>query len=339
MPSTGYRTRMGTSTDASAATADRYRSFAEVEARGMSATYEAWAAGVATDAATLALIDELPSQKRQPNLVFSAARLLGAEPGPYPSFAGWLAEHWSEVREVALTHATQTNEAARCALHLPVLGGIEGPIALLEVGASAGLCLYPDRYSYRYSGRRRLDPADGPSPVVLDCTLLGETPAPVPSHLPEVVWRAGIDLSPLDVRSPADVDWLDALVWPEHDDRRARLRMAAEIAARHPPHLVRGDLNEHLAALAASAPPDATLVVFHTAVLMYLDEAGRADFVGQVRDLPGHWVSAEDRTVIRGIRVRDDVPNDSSDLVLALDGEQLAWAQPHGRALRWVPNP
>jgi hypothetical protein len=25
--------------------------------------------------------------------------------------------------------------------------------------------------------------------------------------------------------------------------------------------------------------------------------------------------------------------------VLALDGVQLAWAQPHGRALTWVRNP
>jgi len=328
---------MSTSTDASAATAERYRVFAEVEAHGMSATYEAWAAGVATDAAVLALIDELPAPKRQPNLVFSSARLLGARPGPYPAFAAWVTEHWSDVRGVAMTHATQTNEAARCALHLPALAGIDGPIALLEVGTSAGLCLYPDRYGYRYTGRDRLDPVDGPSQVVLDCAVTPETP--VPTTMPEVVWRAGIDLNPLDVRSQADLDWLDALVWPEHDDRRARLRAAAAIAAEDPPRLVAGDLNEQVAALAASAPPDATLVVFHTAVLMYLDEPGRERFTRLVRGLPGHWLSCEGRNVLRDIRVRDDVPNDRSDLVLALDGVQLAWAQPHGRALTWVPNP
>ena len=328
---------MGTSTDASAATADRYRSFAEVEARGMSATYEEWASGVATDAATLALIDELPSPKRQPNLVFSAARLLGAEPGPYREFASWLAGHWSEVHEVALTHATQTNEAARCALHLPVLGGIEGPIALLEVGASAGLCLYPDRYGYRYTGHPQLDPATGPSPVVLDCEAVG--PVPMPTRLPDVVWRGGIDLNPLDVRRPDDLAWLDALVWPEHDDRRQRLRAAADIAAADPPHIVAGDLNERLVALAAEVPRDATLVVFHTVVLMYLDADERQRFTETVQALPGHWLSVEPRTVLPAIRERDDVPNDSADLVLALDGVQLAWAQPHGRVVRWMPNP
>ncbi|WP_198169698.1 DUF2332 family protein [Agromyces laixinhei] len=92
-------------------------------------------------------------------------------------------------------------------------------------------------------------------------------------------------------------------------------------------------------ALAASAPSDATHVVFHTAVLMYLDDAGREAFVRQVGELPGHWLSVEGRSVVPGIRVRDDVPNDSSDLVLAVDGVQRAWAHPHGRALTWAPNP
>ncbi|MGW4930767.1 DUF2332 domain-containing protein [Agromyces sp. NPDC004153] len=325
------------STDAAAPTAERYRVFGEVEARGMSATYEAWALGVAEDPATVALIDELPAPKRQPNLVFSAARYQGAPAGPYHLFRDWLHGHWVEVRATALTHATQTNEAARCALHVPALAGIEGPVALLEVGTSAGLCLYPDRYSYRYSGHPRLDPADGPSPVVLDCVVEG--PVPVPDRLPEVVWRGGIDLNPLDVRHPDDVAWLDALIWPEHDDRRARLRAAAAIAAGDPPRIVAGDLDAELDAVATQVPGGATLVVFHTAVLMYLDEAGRARFAEHVRRLRGHWLSVEARTVTPGIRVREDVPNESSDLVLALDGVQLAWAQPHGRAVRWVPNP
>ncbi|WP_344296884.1 DUF2332 domain-containing protein [Agromyces neolithicus] len=328
---------MFTSVDNEAPTAERYRSFAEVEARGMSATYEAWALGLTADPGTIALVDELPSAKRQPNLVFSAARFQGAQLGPYSVFRDWLHAHWVEVRATAETHATQTNEAARCALHVPALAGIDGPIALLEVGTSAGLCLYPDRYSYRYPGHPQLDPADGPSAVVLDCVTAGAVP--VPDSLPEVVWRAGIDLNPLDVTRPGDLAWLDALVWPEHDDRRARLRAAAAIAAAEPPRIVDGDLNARLAALAAEAPADATLVVFHTVVLMYLDEAGRERFVETVRALPGHWLSVEPRTVLSGIRVREDVANDSTDLVLALDGVQLAWAQPHGRALTWVGNP
>jgi len=328
---------MRTSADSSAPTAERYTAFADVEARGMSACYEEWAHGVAGDPDTIALIERLPPAKRQPNLVFSAARFQGAPTGPYHLFRDWLHAHWIEVRATALTHATQTNEAGRCALHVPALAGIEGPLALLEVGASAGLCLYPDRYSYRYSGHPRLDPADGPSTVVLDCAVSG--PVPVPDRLPEVVWRAGIDLNPLDVRHADDLAWLDALIWPEHEDRRERLRAAAAVVAADPPTIHTGDLIERLPELAASAPAGATLVVFHTAVLAYLDEAGRARFVELVGELPGHWLSVEARSITPGIDVREDIENDSTDFVLALDGVQLGWAQPHGRAIRWVPDP
>ncbi|HSP53114.1 MAG TPA: DUF2332 family protein, partial [Cryobacterium sp.] len=141
---------MRASTDPLAATSDRYRQFAEVEARGMSACYEAWALGVADDPATIALIDRLPSPKRQPNLVFSAARFHGAPVSDYAAFAAWLAEQWTAVEATCRSHSTQTNEPARCAVLLPALAAIPGPLALIEVGASAGLCLYPDRYSYRY---------------------------------------------------------------------------------------------------------------------------------------------------------------------------------------------
>jgi hypothetical protein len=328
---------MRTSVDSHAPTAERYRVFAEVEARGMSATYEAWALGVSDDPDAIALLDQLPSAKRQPNLVFSAARFHGAPVGPYASFRDWLHAHWPEVRATAEANATQTNEAARCALHVPALAGIDGPLALLEVGTSAGLCLYPDRYSYRYPGHPQLDPADGPSEVVLDCAIDG--PVPVPVRLPEVVWRAGIDLNPLDVTDPGDLAWLDALIWPEHDDRRTRLLAAARIAAADPPRIVAGDLNERLASVAAEAPGDATLVVFHTAVIAYLDEPARARFVDTVGALRGHWLSVEARSIVPGIEVRADTDNDSTDFVLALDGVQLGWAQPHGRTLAWVANP
>ncbi|WP_394552302.1 DUF2332 family protein [Agromyces sp. MMS24-JH15] len=328
---------MPTSFDERAATAERYRAFAEVEARGMSPCYEEWAAGVAADASTLELIDGLPPAKRQPPLVFASARFRGAPVSPYPEFRAWLHEHWADVRETALTHATQTNEAARCAVLLPLLQSLPQPLALIEVGASAGLCLYPDRYSYRYAtadgGELRVDPVDGPSDVLLEC----EASAPLPAIAapPEIAWRAGIDLHPLDLRDADDLAWLDALIWPEHDDRRARLRAAAAIAAADPPRLVAGDLNERLAALAAEAPVDATLVVFHTVVLAYASEADRLRFEEQVSLLPGHWVSFEGRSIMPGISAREDVPNDGTDFVLALDGVQVAWAHPHGRGIRW----
>jgi hypothetical protein len=325
--------------DLQADTAERYRAFADVEARGMSDCYEAWAHGVAGDAATIDLINSLPSAKRQPNLVFSAARFSGAEVSDFPTFAAWLAGHWAEVEEVCLTHATQTNEAGRCATLLPALAAIPGPLALIEVGAAAGLCLHPDHYSYRYTladgSVRLLHPGDGPSPVVLDCAASG--PVPFPEHLPEVVWRAGIDLNPLDVNDPDDVAWLEALIWPEHEDRRARLRAALTVARSEPVEIVKGDLNSEIEALVARAPAGASVVVFHTVVLAYLDEPARRRFVEAMRRLPVRWLANEGQTVVPGVTERLVVrPDDSTNFVLALDQEPIAFTQPHGRTLHWL---
>ena len=330
---------MRASTDPQAATADRYRQFAEVEARGMSACYEAWAIGVADDPATAALINRLPRPKRQPNLVFSASRFHGAPVSDYRAFAAWLEAHWAEVEATCLTHATQTNEPGRCAVLLPALAAIPGPLALIEVGASAGLCLHPDRYSYRYTAAdgavRVLHPDDGPSPVVLDCATTG--PVPLPGRLPAVVWRAGIDLNPLDVNDDADVAWLDALIWPEHADRRARLRAAVEVARAQPVGIVRGDLGEEIEGLVARAPAGATVVVFHTAVLAYLDEESTRRFSATMSRLPVRWLSNEGQKVVPAVieRMRE-APTDSTDFVLALDAEPIAYAQPHGRTVHWL---
>jgi hypothetical protein len=61
-------------------TADRYRRFAEQEAHGWSPCYEEWALGVAGDLELRTLLDELPEPKRQPNLLFTAARYVGIPP-------------------------------------------------------------------------------------------------------------------------------------------------------------------------------------------------------------------------------------------------------------------
>ena len=334
---------MRTSTDSTASTSARYRAFADIEARGMSACYEEWASGVAHDDAVIALIDRLPAPKRQPNLVFTSARYCGARVSGYAEFAAWLSVHWAEVEATCLSHATQTNEPGRCAVLLPALAAIPGPLALIEVGASAGLCLYPDRYSYRYrspgsrSGRM-LEPHAGPSPVLLDCEATG--PVPLPDRPPEVVWRAGIDLNPLDVGRATDVAWLDALIWPEHHDRRARLHAAVQLAKAEPVELVPGDLLAELEALVDRAPAGASVVVFHTAVLAYLDESARNSFVELVGRLPVTWLANEGQGVVPGVMERVAAlgaqPTSPSDFVLSTDGEPMAFTQPHGRALHWI---
>ncbi|GAA1653880.1 DUF2332 domain-containing protein [Actinoplanes couchii] len=308
-------------------TAELYADFATREARGVSPTYERLAAAVAGDTVIHELLERVPVAKRQPNLLFGVVRLLGGPVGDVGAFHDFTVANWPAIEAELLVRATQTNEAGRCAVLLPVLADLPQPLALLEVGASAGLGLYPDRYSYRYG-----DHTLGTGGPVLDCDLTGTEP---PTRLPEVVWRAGIDLNPLRVTDPADIAWLDALIWPEHQHRRDRLRAAAAIAAADPPELIAGDLVDDLAALAAKAPPGATLVVFLTSVLYQVPDDRRAAFIDLVGTLPGHWISVD---LPGAVAPADTLPpawDDTLHNVVTLDGRPLAWAKGHGQAVRW----
>ncbi|WP_299953066.1 DUF2332 domain-containing protein [uncultured Modestobacter sp.] len=316
--------------------ADHYRWFAEVEAAPVSPRYAELAAAVAEDDGVLAFLGTLPRAKRQANLLLGALQYLHGGP---PADGGQLRERvlgdGSRLRDTMLTRATQTNEAARCTALLPVLSTIPGPLALIEVGASAGLCLYPDRYGYEYSGGVRVGPAG--SPVQLRCVVTGR--GPVPAGVPPVVRRAGIDLNPLDPADPDTVAWLGALIWPGMEERRDRLTAAAGVAAREPAEIVSGDLVAELPGLVARMPAEATAVVFHTAVLAYLPAAAKEAFTELVTGLPVRWVSQEGVPVLPAVRDRLPEPPapEESRFLLALDGEPLAYTAPHGGRLDWLP--
>ena len=303
-----------------------YAEFAAREAHGVSPVYERLSLAVAGDDEVLALLRALPPGKRQPNLLFAVVRLLGGPVEDPAAFHEYTVANWPVIEAEIRARATQTNEAGRCAVLLPVLAALPQPLALLEVGASAGICLYPDRYAYRYG-----DHLVGSGEPVLECAVTGVVP---PVGVPEVVWRAGLDVNPLDVTDPEDVAWLDALIWPEHQHRRARLRAAAAVAAADPPLLVRGDLVVDLPALAAQAPTGATLVVFHSSVLFYVPEPRRTAFVQLVRTLPGHWLANETPDLL-SYGPLPKPPGEALHNVLALDGTPLAWTRPHGQALHW----
>lgn len=315
--------------------ADGYRRFAESEAAGVSQTYFDWAMGVAEDQAVLGLLGALPMFKRQPNLVFAAARFVGAPGGGYAEFRDWLIERWEVVVPVIMSRSTQTNEAARCAVLLPLLAELDEPLALIESGASAGLVLYPDRYSYRYTvdggPTAVLHPADGPSLVEIPCTI--DAPS-LPTSIPRIAWRAGADLNPIDVADADQLAWLETLVWPEHAERRERLHRAAEIVASDPPHLVAGDIIDRIPELVAQAPADCRVVVFHSAVLVYLTEERRNVFVDLMRSMDDvTWISNEGAGVLPFITEKVDAET-RGRTILARDGKPIALVGPHGQSFR-----
>ena len=318
--------------DAAAEVADRYGRFARDEAPGRSELYAEWAAGVVADGAMTAILGRIPATHRQPPLVFAVTRMLGAPEGPYREWAGWVTAHADVVVAECSVRSLQTNEPLRCAALLPALSGIDGPIALLEVGASAGLCLYPDKYSYRYGGGPALDPGEGTSTVVLQCTVTGDPPL----RMPDVVWRAGIDLAPLDAADADDRRFLVNLAWPGEEGRAARIDAALDIAAAHPPILVRGDATERdaLAELAALAPRDATLVLTTPGVLPHIARVGRERLSENIALLDAVWVSIDPP----GLALDGAAPVDAltwGGFVLRRDGVPLAAVDPLGAFVEW----
>lgn len=317
------------------ATADLYAEFAATQAHGYAPMYEEICRGVADDPELVAALDRLPRANRIPNLLLGVVRLLGGPVADYRSFRAWTSANWSAVAAEMLVRSTQTNEAGRCATLLPVLGGLPGPLSLIEVGASAGLCLQPDRYRYSYDGGPEIGPAD--SPVLLSCRTSGSVP--VPTAVPDVIHRVGIDLSPLDPSSPDDLAWLEALVWPGQPERLDRLRAATTVAARDPAPMVTGDLIEVVQDVVDACPAGSTVVVFHTAVLVYLSAADRRRFAATMATSRARWLSNEGPGVFPDIAERVTTPappQHPAPFVLALDGRPVAWTSPHGASISWL---
>jgi hypothetical protein len=315
-----------------------YTNFAEREAHGRSPSYEMLARGVAADREVLDFLMTLPDHKRQPNLLLAAMRHLFGTSPHWEHFRRTLLANSDAVRLVMLTRSTQTNEPARCATLLPVLARLPPPLALIEVGASAGLCLLPDFYGYEY-GRTPIRPAViDTEPPVFTCQVSANTP--VPTAMPDIVWRAGLDLNPLDAADPAQAAWLETLVWPEQTDRLARLRAALKIAAAHKPRVVQGNLlGDRLASLCREAPKSATLVVFHTAVLAYIaDPADRQAFADRVMPLCQYWISNEAPGVFPEAARRAGARGTPGRFLLAVNGAPVAWTDPHGASLDWIAS-
>ncbi|WP_235565704.1 DUF2332 domain-containing protein [Microbacterium sp. Root166] len=322
--------------DAAAAVVERYGRFARDEAPGRSALYAEWAAGVALDREVAQILARIPAERRQPPLVFAVTRLLGAPEAPFPEWSRWLVSHADDVVAEASRRSLQTNEPQRCAALLPALSTVDGPIALLELGASAGLCLYPDRYSYRFAGGPDLDPADGPSRVILECAVSGEPPL----RLPDVRWRAGLDLAPLDAADADDRRFLTTLVWPGEEGRAARVEAALDVVAADPPLLIAGDASDPdvLRAAAGLAPAGVTLVVTTPGVLPHIPRAARERLLATLQALAAVWITIDPPGLHQGWRTPVDA-DAWGGFVLGKDGVPLAAVDPLGASVEWRAGP
>jgi hypothetical protein len=167
-----------------------------------------------------------------------------------------LDEHAPFLARFAAEQPVQTNEVARSA---PLLRGLAAVgrrrIDLLELGTSAGLLLYLDRYGYGHDGF-------------------------------EIVRRRGIDLNPIDVTTDEGARLLEAFVWPDQTERIARLRAAIEIVREDPPELIAGDYVELVSELV-----EEDTVVMSCVTTAYLPDDRYAELVEKLRRTT--WLSLE----------------------------------------------
>ena len=295
------------------------------------------------------LVAELAGDHRPrwevPLRLFAAVHLLALTrrvEDPWTRFGDVVREHRDEVARFVAEQPIQTNEVQRSwALAPAFLAAAEGrPLHLLELGPSAGLNLYWDRYRHRYGDSVR-GPAD--APITLAGEAVGGPPPELLAHEVEVLSRSGIDRAPLDVTRDDDALLLQSFVWADQRDRLQRLRLAIEVARREPPRLVRGDYVQELPSLLAERPPEGITVVFHSASTAYLprDERERlAQALAAAGEVgPLAWISYEFEEGERG----DDVGYDTFVLDLRTwpggRARRLARLDGHGNRMRWLDLP
>lgn len=127
-----------------------------------------------------------------------------------------------------LQSAPQTNEIRRSVGLYSGLACVAEefglPISLSELGASAGLNLFCDRFAFIFAGQHFGDPHSG---ILLEPKWSGNLP---PIQEVAVEERQGCDLNPLDIRSETDMARLKSYLWPDQPDRAERTANAIALA-------------------------------------------------------------------------------------------------------------
>jgi hypothetical protein len=244
------------------------------------------------------------------------------------SFRDFVLEHRERIVEIGNSRYTQTNECRRCVVLLPLV--MTAPFErfhLIEIGASAGLNLALDLYSYQWGDR-----SWGPKSTV---TLTGEhRGADFPLHEIEVLSRIGLDLDPID---PGDTEsrlWLDALIWPEQAERRHRLRAALDLVAGISLEMVAGDALETLPGALSGLPSGEPAVVMDAFSLNQLSVPGRDQVERIAED------ARSEREVFRVSMELLDADDEWAKLAVA-DGPELRMvgqAHSHGEWLELWPD-
>ena len=238
-----------------------------------------------------------------------------------------------------LAGGVQTNEVGRSAA---LLGGFLAvarttglPLALLEIGASAGLNLRWDHFRYAEWGPPD-SPVDQGDPWIGDVRPLLAPPVDAVA----VVERRGCDLSPIDATTPDGRLTLLSFVWPDMTRRFRLLEGACRVAAAVPAPVDRAGADTWLADRLAAPAPGRARVVFHSVVLQYLDPDARRRALDAIA---GAGAATTSDAPLAWLRLEPPGALGPPDFEVRLttwpggDDRHLAVAHPHGQWVRWAP--
>ncbi|MFC7072645.1 DUF2332 domain-containing protein [Halovenus rubra] len=336
---------------------EEFRWFADWAA-GTAPLYEVLASRTATDTQLLRIADESPDSQPAPNLLFAAAHYLLLDDSShrlaefYPTcvtdprspdreetfeaFRDFIMENESTVRTLIQSRRVQTNAVGRSALLFPAFKQLvenhaEQPVALVEIGSSAGLNLYWDKYQYQYNGYGTYGASH--SPVQIESDVRGNTVPPFWRSEPEIAQRVGIDSNPLDVTDSTDAEWLRALVMPDQQWRVDRLDDAISLVRNEQPTIVEGNALDVLPEILADIPKEYDICVFSTLVLYQFETEQIASLrrllnrASQERTV--HWLSdvptgEQTPPTYRSVSFDDEITT-----------REIAEYKAHGEWIRW----
>lgn len=256
-----------------------------------------------------------------------------------------VAPEWNDLEAALINHQDflldwmqsppQTNEVSRSAVIWPAMmtlaSLIDVPLRLMEVGASGGLNLQMDRYSYR------LGPVEaGQKESRLQLSPEWQGNAPVSQHV-EIASRLACDINPLDPSTPQDALRLRAYCWPDQEARLARLDAALAIASQNPVKVEKIDAIEWLTRELAEPAEGICRVIYSTIAWQYLPQEAREQ--GETLILQAATAQAKPTAPLAWIRFEADGKTPGASIRLQLWPHNLdvnlGRADFHGRWIDW----
>jgi hypothetical protein len=283
----------------------RFKTFAELECQQSSPLYEHLAYRIADDKKILEICTASREGQPVPNLLLGSVHYLlinhsshilqnyypsiVQEPLPFtesfPHFKEFCLQNKPQLTHLLQTKLVQTNEVRRCAYLYPAFCHMyekaKKPLALIEIGTSAGLQLGCDQYKYRYNQN---DDSYGNSfsEVEITSEIIGKHIPPLHSVNPPVSSRTGYDLH---VNSEDDHPWLLALIWPEHTERRALFTSAAKMIKEMDIDFFEGDGIEQFPHKVREIPKTDAVCIFHTHVANQIPEESKRELQTKIKEI------------------------------------------------------